>query len=271
VGPRVRSGVRYHADSSPAPGEMEATHVEAGIEVSGAHGNGDRSINEVVSQLAARHKTIGEMVYDVIREAIVSGSFAPGERLRQEALAEAIGVSRIPVRSALIQLESEGLVRFQPRRGAVVTSLSPEQIRETYELRFILESHALRRSITTMTPERVEKLRKMAQQLDQLQEGSEFVDLRVDFYRELYDGENNPLLMKLIEDLRTSVGRYLLGWRLAGNHHAGHTAFVDHVAAGDVDGAVEELRAHLESVRIGLVRLIETEDEPPTRRKGQQR
>ncbi|GMA96815.1 hypothetical protein GCM10025881_36390 [Pseudolysinimonas kribbensis] len=79
-------------------------------------------LEEVAARLTNGYKTIGEMVYEVIRESIVSGAFAPGERLRQEAIATAIGVSRIPVRSALMQLESEGLVDFHPRRGAVVRS-----------------------------------------------------------------------------------------------------------------------------------------------------
>src|SRR5689334_2327518 len=95
----------------------------------------DRGFSEVVSQYAGSYKTIGEMVYGVLRESIVTGAFAPGEWLRQEALAEAIGVSRIPVRTALLQLEAEGLVNFHPHRGARVRTLSTSQIDEIYRLR----------------------------------------------------------------------------------------------------------------------------------------
>ncbi|HKC29747.1 MAG TPA: GntR family transcriptional regulator, partial [Jatrophihabitans sp.] len=61
---------------------------------------GDRQFAALVDQLSGGYKTIGQMVYSVLREAILSGAFAPGEWLRQESLAEAIGVSRIPVRTA---------------------------------------------------------------------------------------------------------------------------------------------------------------------------
>src|SRR5690242_17294962 len=161
----------------------------------------DKRFAEVVDQLASGYKTIGQMVYAVLREAITNGAFAPGEWLRQESLAEAIGVSRIPVRTALMQLESEGLVTFHPHRGARVRTLSPAQIDEIYRLRMLLETHALRLSMIHMTPERLGRLRELTAELDAAPEGAGFVDTRVDFYREAYDSANNPLLVGMIEQL----------------------------------------------------------------------
>src|SRR5690348_18271137 len=146
----------------------------------------DGSFVAVVDQLAGGYKTIGQMVYAVLREAILSGAFAPGEWLRQESLAAAIGVSRIPVRTALLQLESEGLVNFHPHRGARVRTLSPAQINEIYGLRVLLESHALGLSMARMTPERAQRIRDLAEKLDAEPEGGEFLDTRVQFYREVY-------------------------------------------------------------------------------------
>lgn len=210
-------------------------------------------LDKVVARLTVGYKTIGEMVYDVIRECITSGVFAPGERLRQESLAKAIGVSRIPVRSALMQLESEGLVSLHPRRGAVVRSLTVHQLREIYELREHLEPYALRKSMTTMTPARLVRLRKLAERLDKGHEGAEFLRLRVDFYRELYDSENNPQLVKIIEDLRSAIGRYLLGWRVsAGVGGDTHAELVATVADGNGAKASKMLLGHLGQVRRGL-------------------
>lgn len=206
----------------------------------------------VVEQLAGGYKTIGQMVYAVLREAILSGAFAPGEWLRQESLAAAIGVSRIPVRTALLQLESEGLVHFHPHRGARVRTMSPEQINEIYRLRSLLESYALRLSMTKMTPTRLAALRELAEQLDNQPEGSQFLDVRVRFYRELYDAENNPLLVEMIEELRSHVGRYLLGFRLSAQHHTKHVELVNHVAGGDLSAAEAWLYGHLEAVRAGI-------------------
>lgn len=215
---------------------------------------------ELVEQLASGHTTIGQMVYAVLREAIMSGAFAPGEWLRQESLATAIGVSRIPVRTALLQLESEGLVNFHPHRGARVRTLQPEQISEIYRLRVLLESYALRLSMSRMRPERLEVLEDLARQLDEQPEGGEFLDVRVRFYRTLYDAENNPLLVELIEELRSNVGRYLLSFRLAHHHQGTHVTLVERVAAGDLVGAEAWLYSHLEGVRAGIQELAASAD-----------
>lgn len=214
---------------------------------------------DLVNQLATGYKTIGEMVYAVIREAIVNGALPPGEWLRQETLAEAIGVSRIPVRTALLQLESEGLVTFQPHRGAKVRNLSARQIDEIYQLRILLETHALRLSMATMTPERLEVLEQLADELDREPQGNPFLDLRVRLYRELYDAENNPLLVQMIEELRGYVGRYLLGFRI--EHARRHATLVKYMAAGDAPGAESWLRHHLDGVRTGIISLALAADE----------
>lgn len=215
----------------------------------------DRS-NSQLEELAARltngYKTIGEMVYQVLYESIVAGVFTPGERLRQEAIATSIGVSRIPVRSALLQLESDGLVDFHPRRGAVVRSLSTAQLREIYELREVLEPYALKKSLQSMTADRIAALRALAQTLDSNPGGGDFVDVRVQFYRELYNQDENPQLVKIIEDLRGAIGRYLLGWRIAEKHEHSHADLVDAMASGNAKLAKKVLLVHLAQVRLGL-------------------
>jgi DNA-binding GntR family transcriptional regulator len=231
-----------------------------------------KSLEAVVARLASGYRSIGDMVYEVIREAILSGAFSPGEKLRQEALAAAIGVSRLPVRAALVKLDAEGLVEFHPRRGAVVQTLTHEEIIEIYELRDLLETHALRKSMARMTPERVTELRALAESLDAEAEGDSFVDLRVRFYRALYDSRNAPKLTELIESLRSSVGRYLLGWRVsaAGNGHGHHSQLVALVASGDVDGAEGWLRKHLQEVSVGLDGILFGDVDPsePGKRSG---
>jgi len=222
------------------------------------------SLESVVARLGRGYRSIGDMVYDVMREAILSGAFSPGERLRQEALATAIGVSRLPVRAALVRLEAEGLVEFHPRRGYVVQKLTHREITEIYELRGLLETYALRKSMSTMTPERVARLRDLAAALDEEAEGEQFLDKRVLFYRELYDAANAPRLTEIIEGLRSSVGRYLLGWRVSrsGSGHATHGQLVEYVARGEVDQAERWLRRHLEEVSAGVDNLLYGDAEP---------
>jgi DNA-binding GntR family transcriptional regulator len=227
------------------------------VSVSTSSAQTKQGLDQLIDRLSGGYRSVGDMVYEVLREAIDAGIFTPGEWLRQESLAELLAVSRIPVRSALIQLESEGLVVFHPRRGAQVRTMSAEQVREAYELRALFEPHALRKSMATMTPERLAHLTELADQLDTLGEGPEFLDARLTFYRELYDAPNNPTLTKLIEDLRNSVGRYLLGKRISTHTEHIHRHLIEKVATGDADAAVETLLAHIDKVRTGVERVLE--------------
>jgi DNA-binding GntR family transcriptional regulator len=89
--------------------------------------------------LGANHSPLTELVVSALRERILSGGMPPGERLVEGKLSEELGVSRMPVREALRQLAAEGLVTIEPRRGASVTSFSPQQMRELVEVRATLE------------------------------------------------------------------------------------------------------------------------------------
>ncbi|WP_176955689.1 GntR family transcriptional regulator [Sinosporangium album] len=199
------------------------------------------------------------MAYDIIRECIITGVLAPGEHLRQEELAERIGVSRIPIRTALMQLEAEGLVSFHPHKGAVVRTLTVEQVREIYELRVLLEVHALRKSIARMTSARAARLRELGTALDEPHVSTSLVDERVAFYRELYDAEENPTTVEIIEDLRNSVGRYLLALRV--DHGAGgHRELARLASRGAADAAATHLRDHLEHVCRRIIEVLSSEE-----------
>src|SRR5690242_1059768 len=97
--------------------------------------------------------TLAGATLQAIRERILSGAYAEGDPLRQDAIAAELGVSRIPVREALRQLEVEGLVTFSPHRGAVVSTLSLKQIRELFELRADIEGDLIVRAVPHMSEE----------------------------------------------------------------------------------------------------------------------
>lgn len=219
------------------------------------------ALSALADKLSVGYKSVGKMVYDILRDGILSGTLVPGQKLRQEYLADAIGVSRVPVRSALIQLEADGLVELKDRRGATVKTLSRAQVEEIYVLRTLLESHALVASMKSMTPERLTKLRKLASVADKESEGAEFVAARGQFYSELYDAANEEILWGLIEDLRLKVGRYMLGWRVVSTHTHSHTALANAVAGGDVEVACALLREHLAEVREGVLVMLDEDAE----------
>jgi len=88
--------------------------------------------------------SVRERAYEHLKTAILSGQFSPGERLTEEHLARAMGISRTPIREALHKLESEGLIRPLATRGFVAAQDSREEVDELFEIRAVLEGYALR-------------------------------------------------------------------------------------------------------------------------------
>lgn len=217
------------------------------------------ALQDVVQRFSGGYRSVGTMVYEVLRDAILTGALAPGQRLRQEMLAETIGVSRLPIRSALIQLESEGLVQFHERRGAVVKTLTRSQVAEIYDLRIVLEEFALRRAAASMTPARLTALLELARDADAQHEGAQFRAAREALYRELYEADEYPLLWQALDDLKTKVGGYLLGRRIGEGHGGSHVRLVEALAQ-DTEQAVALLSEHLRAVRVGVTALVESGD-----------
>jgi DNA-binding GntR family transcriptional regulator len=214
----------------------------------------------VLQSLAERHQrafpTVSDMVYEIIRDGILQGAFAPGERLRQDELAAAIGVSRIPVRSALMQLDAEGLIDFHSYRGALVTDVSIDDMREIYEIRALVEPHALRKAMRTMTPERLEQLERLARELNDIEDGVRFLERRIGFFTELYSGGEQPLMVELIGRLRMRSGRYWLErdleYVLEPSERA-HVQILGFLERGDAEGGARWLQGHLEHLGRQLV------------------
>ena len=100
-----------------------------------------------------------ELVAAVLREAITTGHLKANQPLPQDEIATQLRVSHIPVREALRQLQSEGLVDYQPNRGATVSALEPAEISEIYEIRAILETAAIRQAVPRLTPAQLERAR----------------------------------------------------------------------------------------------------------------
>ncbi|MDQ1078528.1 GntR family transcriptional regulator [Pseudoroseomonas cervicalis] len=100
---------------------------------------------------ALKHRTVSAALLEEIRRRVLDGRYPAGAQLRQDMLAEEFGVSRIPVREALFQLEAEGLVRISPHKGATVAELSPEELEEAFGLRALLEPRLLRASAPRLT------------------------------------------------------------------------------------------------------------------------
>ncbi|MEE4245967.1 MAG: GntR family transcriptional regulator [Kangiellaceae bacterium] len=159
------------------------------------------------------YKTRAQIVADQIRQLILSGEIPGGQPLRQTALADQLNVSRIPVREALLQLEAEGIVKFEAHKGAVATELSAKECRELFELRAMIEADALKHAISNQTDDDLAIAEHKLQQLDQLLESGTSIDrwsdLNFEFHYALYVAADRPLTLEMIKSLNSSSARYI--------------------------------------------------------------
>jgi len=159
-----------------------------------------------------RLETVAEQVLDHIREAILSGQLAAGTRIDQHAIADELGISIIPVRESLRQLEAEGLIEKRPYRGAFVAELSMTELMDIYVTREALEELATRLAVERMTPATLESLDGLIEEMSQATKAGDraaLFDLNASFHFTLYTASQNAILCQLIESLwdRSTVYR----------------------------------------------------------------
>jgi DNA-binding GntR family transcriptional regulator len=196
-----------------------------------------------------RYRTAPEVVADALREAIHRNEYAPGEQLHQEEIAQKFGISRIPVRDALRQLQAEGLVDLYPNRGAFVSDPSPEELREVFHLRILLETYALRLAVGRYTAEDLTRCRELLERLEQTRERAEWSRGDHAFHAALYAPCGQTRTLGLIENLRGSVNRfYFLHFSPEQNgatNDQEHRRLLAACERGDGLEAVALLEAHL--------------------------
>ena len=211
-----------------------------------------------------QRQTIASMTVAALRERILRGDYPEGEPLRQDALAEELGVSRIPVREALRQLEAEGLVTFSPHRGAVVSSLSLDEIDELFQLRADIESDLLARATPAMTDEQLDRAVDV---LDEFEialatgEVTRWGPLNWHFHAALYAPANRNFTMGVLQKLHQHSDRYFRmevllaqGGGRANDEHRGIAAAV---RDKNIKLAADLMRAHILGAGRSLVELLQ--------------
>jgi DNA-binding GntR family transcriptional regulator len=111
-----------------------------------------------ISAVISGHKTLREKIVEVLRETIIRQKIRPGERITELEVAERFGISRTPIREAFRQLESEGFLTIIPRKGAIVSDIKEQDIRDFYEIKGVLEGYAARQAVTRMTEKDIDRL-----------------------------------------------------------------------------------------------------------------
>jgi DNA-binding GntR family transcriptional regulator len=228
-----------------------SSEAGAGVGVGGA----------LVDQVAAR-----------IRERILSGDLPIGAQLRQAELALDFGVSRMPVREALRQLQTGGLIEVHPNRGAVVRVPAPWEVRETYEVRAELEALAARRAVRRVTAAHLDQLRalnaEMRRRADGGGEAGEPEPARRHRGNEAFHAviaacAGNDRLRRAIDELHAAHPRNILARllvedpRYCADNFAEHDRIVEALAAGDAEAAGSLMREHVLQAGEQLARWFE--------------
>ncbi|AEY00307.1 GntR family transcriptional regulator [Oceanimonas sp. GK1] len=161
----------------------------------------------------APYKTLTQSVVETLRSRILKGEFKAGAPLRQDTLAQELNVSRVPVREALMQLEAQGLVKFEAHRGAVVTELDAEAIDELFYLRAMLESDLLFQAFDQLTEEHLSQAEAILAEFDQMLETGDQIDrwseLNRRFHTTLYGPARRPRTLALVDQINLSCDRYI--------------------------------------------------------------
>lgn len=154
-----------------------------------------------------------DVVFKTLRQAILRGELAPGERLMEIQLAERLGVSRTPIREAIRKLELEGLVLMIPRKGAEVAKISEQNLRDVLEVRRSLEELAIGLSCQRITPEELKELEDTEELFVQaVSEGDAMKIAQTDelYHEIIYNSTKNNKLVQILNNLREQMYRYRL-------------------------------------------------------------
>jgi DNA-binding GntR family transcriptional regulator len=203
-------------------------------------------------------RPLKEDIFDVLHEKIISGTYKPGDWLRQEDIATQLGVSMTPVREALDLLVSAGLAERVPYRGVRVREMSTKDIVEAYGLRLLLEALIAQEAARNITPQQISNLEQMLGEMkkhDTLKEVSSERKSSREFHSAIAEATRNDLLVKLYAVVANAFPDWLLYEALfrypeliadsMASTYREHVAIVEALKQGDADRAAQKSIEHL--------------------------
>jgi DNA-binding GntR family transcriptional regulator len=215
-----------------------------------------------------------DRVAEHLRAAILGGEIGPGERIRQEEVAQRLGASRLPVREALRMLEAEGLIENETNKGARVPRLGRHELDVMYQMRERLEPLAISESIPHLGDTELSRLAEIQQQIeadsDVDREVSRFLELDREFHLLTYTGCPIEQLTSMVTRLWNSTQHYRRAFvKLSGPErmwvvNAEHRLLLDAIERRDTVDAERCLNGHIRRTRVELARHPEVFGEPPS-------
>ena len=197
-------------------------------------------------------RSLGQSVYENLKEAIIEGTLVSESRVVETRFAQALGISRTPVREAMHKLEREGLLRQDPKGGFYVIGLTRADIEEAFGIRSVLESYAARlATIRYQEGELAALEKKLAEYQDCLGRGhmEELPRINTDFHELLSGLSRSPKLVKVINDIRAQIFRFrqviLRIGAMARISHKDHRLMMDAIRAREADRVEQLVREHI--------------------------
>jgi DNA-binding GntR family transcriptional regulator len=193
--------------------------------------------------------SINNEVYDRLRQQIILGSIAPGQKISIRSAAEAFGVSTMPVREALRKLQAEGLITFE-RRSVTVNQLSLEEVKQIFQIRGRLEMLAAEWAIEKVTDKDIEELRCILQKMDQENiTMKEWRKLNRTFHIRFYECAGSSLIIEAIENVWDKVEPYMAIYTSCvadfAEGHKQHIEMLSAIEKHDLALLVEEISEHM--------------------------
>jgi len=208
--------------------------------------------------------TANESIADSLRADILRGKLKSGQALKQDEIAAQFGISKIPVREALVQLKAEGLVNFYPNRGAFVSELSAVEADEIYVMRIALETAVLARAIPNLTVAHLKHAKEILDAIDQEENIAKWGELNWEFHATLYSPAALPRVMDTIRTLHSNIARYLVlylaGMAYQKKSQKEHRAILEACRHGDTEKAVAVLEEHLLGASSHLVAFLNKQE-----------
>ncbi len=201
--------------------------------------------------MTGRPPTVNAYVLAELRKSIATGGLPPGRQVRQDAFAEELSVSRVPIREALKILEGEGLVSYEPHRGYFVTKLSLGDLREVYRIRELLEAEAITEGTPKLSGADIERLTDLSGDIERCAVAEDIAGMTTanrQFHFTLFGASAMPRLIRLLRVLWDATDAYRsLYYTEPGNRDrvcAEHTAMIAAARSGDADAVVRLAATH---------------------------
>jgi DNA-binding GntR family transcriptional regulator len=203
-------------------------------------------------QAFQERKSLGEHVFESLKQAIIRGKVSSDERLVESHIAETLGISRTPVREAIHKLEREGLIERQPHGGFTVLGLNRGDIEETFDLRSLLEGHAVR---LAAVKHKAEELKSLEKKIDEFQKALDHHKMNLlpaintEFHDLLYGLSKSPKLINMINGLRDQIYRHremiLKERKFASTSNLDHKRMLKLIRKRDAEGAERLVKDHI--------------------------